>query len=164
MNRFGFCFPPIYESDFLEDHSNSTKGMPGGFLFLPALAAQPAPQYLTAMGASHSGAGLTTLFVEEDIFPLVVPKCPAEVMVRPIQNDSDIVEFDSDVLAIGPGLGASPREALIDQIWKHPMPVVVDADGLNAVAKDSRSLSELPSNRLLTPHPGELKRLTDHIS
>ena len=119
---------------------------------------------LTAMGASNSGAGLTTLFVEENIFSLVVPKCPAEVMVRPIQNDNDFLDFESDVLAIGPGLGTSPREALIDQIWTHPKPVVVDADGLNAAAIDSRSFSELPANRLLTPHPGELKRLTEQTA
>jgi NAD(P)H-hydrate epimerase len=53
---------------------------------------------------------------------------------------------------------------LIDQIWTHPKPVVVDADGLNAAAIDSRSFSELPANRLLTPHPGELKRLTEQTA
>lgn len=156
-----FLFPSNLRPRLLRRDFDFHKGKAGRVSIVAGAPGTTGAAILTALGASHTGAGLTTLFVENDIFPLVAAKCPPEVMVRPVESVRDILEQETDVLAIGPGLGASPREDLIDQIWSNPLPMVVDADGLNALARDGRSLSDLPANRLLTPHPGELKRLAD---
>ncbi|MDF1860684.1 MAG: NAD(P)H-hydrate dehydratase [Verrucomicrobiales bacterium] len=115
---------------------------------------------LTAMGASNTGAGLTTLCVESGIYEIVATRCPAEIMVKPFQEVAEILETNPDVLALGPGLGNDPHSDLIDLAFSHPSPAVLDADLLNAIARDSRKFSGLPENRLLTPHPGELARMS----
>ncbi|HOM73326.1 MAG TPA: NAD(P)H-hydrate dehydratase, partial [Armatimonadota bacterium] len=67
-----------------------------------------------------------------------------------------------DAVAIGPGIGKNPEtiafiHELLPQIDK---PMVIDADGLNAIAEDTTVLSRLKSPAILTPHPGEMSRLT----
>lgn len=155
----GFLFPSSLKPRLLRRKSGTHKGKAGRVTLIAGSRGYTGAALLTALGASRSGAGLTTLCVEEEIYPIIAARCPAEVMVRPLGELGDVLDPEHDVLAIGPGLGSSPRGELVELIWQHPAPMVVDADAINALARDSRPLSDLPSNRLLTPHPGELERL-----
>lgn len=67
-----------------------------------------------------------------------------------------------DVVAIGPGMGRSPKvAALVKELYMEvPTLMVVDADGLNAVAESPAVLASPGGPRVLTPHPGEYTRLT----
>jgi NAD(P)H-hydrate epimerase len=98
--------------------------------------------------------------VPESIYAIVASQCPAEVMVKPLDDYSNLAEIPGDIWAIGPGLGSEVPQAIIDLIYHDARPAVVDADALNALAADRGRLVELPGNRLLTPHPGEMKRLS----
>jgi len=120
---------------------------------------------LTSLGALRAGAGLITLFVMEEDYPLILPLVPLEVMVKPITDYRDILDKHLDCLAIGPGLGTPSEEQtaqLLDLITQLKTPTVLDADALNLIARES-SLTELRSSHLLTPHPGEMLRLNPEI-
>ena len=114
---------------------------------------------MCAHACARAGAGLITLLVQPDIYPVVAAAAPAEVMVRPLPSPTDALEMDFDVLALGPGLGRQGTDKVRALIERWPKPMVVDADGLNALAEDVGLLRSVGGPRLLTPHPGEMKRL-----
>ncbi|MDY4919537.1 MAG: NAD(P)H-hydrate dehydratase, partial [Phascolarctobacterium sp.] len=77
---------------------------------------------------------------------------------------SDVLQraHKADVLAIGPGLGLadSTQEAVRDIILKSEVPVVIDADAITALKEHVDVLTQMQAPKVLTPHPGELARLT----
>jgi ADP-dependent NAD(P)H-hydrate dehydratase / NAD(P)H-hydrate epimerase len=116
---------------------------------------------MTTEGALRSGAGLVELFVPKDIYAIVAAAAPAEAMVKPVRSYRDLVEEKIDVWALGPGLGKAEAKDFLRLIERAPAPMVVDADGLNILAGDVELLKRCAGPRLLTPHPGEMKRLFD---
>jgi len=114
---------------------------------------------MCATAALRAGAGLITLFATPDIYQTVAMQAPPEVMVAPIEKLTDVREKRLDVLAIGPGLGLARREEILELIATLKIPMVVDADALNALATDLETLNRCAGPRLLTPHPGEMARL-----
>ncbi|TLD68879.1 NAD(P)H-hydrate dehydratase [Phragmitibacter flavus] len=117
---------------------------------------------LSARGALHGGAGLVTVYVREEMYALLAPMMPVEVMVKPVPNYEVCLEDRLDVLVIGPGLGRMFAEEVRAILKKVAVPVVLDADGINAMAEsDARLdfLGEVKARVLLTPHPGEMARL-----
>ena len=116
---------------------------------------------ISGYSALKGGAGLVTLVVREDIYPLVVSNAPPELMVIPVKDYHEVVDMPFDSLAIGPGLGRGDWEnEVLDLLLSDIRPTIVDADALNLIArKDPAELQTAPAPRLLTPHPGEMKRL-----
>jgi hydroxyethylthiazole kinase-like uncharacterized protein yjeF len=116
---------------------------------------------LTATGALRSGAGLITLYVKEDSYPVFAAKAPLEVMVKPVADYREVLENRHDVLAIGPGLGRQSEDRILEIIQQSETPMVLDADALNMLANGRLALlKSLKTSALLTPHPGEMQRLT----
>ena len=120
---------------------------------------------LCARSAARSGAGLVTLAVPEDVYPILAAKCCDEVMVWPWRsNDGEIVEKAKGCTAavIGPGLGQGERaERLVLALMRAlPCPVVLDADGLNIISRHIDVLDEREGLTVLTPHDGEFARLS----
>ena len=116
---------------------------------------------MTTEGALRAGAGLVQVFVPKEIYPLVVAAAPAEAMVKPIRSYRDLPEENVDIWAVGPGLGKERASEVLKLIENAEKPMVVDADGLNALAEKRDILRSFRGPRLLTPHPGEMKRLFD---
>jgi NAD(P)H-hydrate epimerase len=116
---------------------------------------------MTTKGALRAGAGLVELFVPKEIYSIVAAAAPPEAMVKPVRSYRDLVEEKIDVWALGPGLGKSQARDLLKLIERAPAPMVVDADGLNILADEVEILKRCAGPRLLTPHPGEMKRLLD---
>jgi len=121
---------------------------------------------LTATGALRAGAGLVTIYCPERIVEALSIKAPAEVMVSGVGPGTSLDHFSAlDALAIGPGLGSSPDSSaavlenlLRKLIAEFDRPLVIDADGLNFVAREGL-LPKLTANTIITPHPGEMERL-----
>jgi hydroxyethylthiazole kinase-like uncharacterized protein yjeF len=63
---------------------------------------------------------------------------------------------------VGPGLGKLCAAEILELIEKAKQPMVIDADGLNILAEKTSTLRRCKGKRLLTPHPGEMKRLSPH--
>jgi len=116
---------------------------------------------MTTEGALRSGAGLVELFVPKDIYPIVTAAAPAEAMVKPVRSYRELLDEKIDVWALGPGLGRAESKDILRLIERATAPMVVDADGLNMVADDVQILKRCAGPRLVTPHPGEMKRLFD---
>ena len=116
---------------------------------------------MTTQGALRAGAGLVELFVPKEIYSVVAAAAPAEAMVKPLRSYRDLLEEQIDVWALGPGLGKTEAKDVLKVIERAKAPMVVDADGLNIVSDDSAVLKRCAGPRLVTPHPGEMKRLFD---
>jgi hydroxyethylthiazole kinase-like uncharacterized protein yjeF len=129
--------------------------------------------YLSSTAAARTGAGLVRLLVADSIYPILAAKV-TEVMATPVTEVapgavghaaylSILRQMESsEVGIIGPGLGrdSSTWRLVVDLAARARCPLVIDADGLNALADSPRSKGKLGKNRVLTPHPGELSRLT----
>lgn len=129
--------------------------------------------YLSSTAAARTGAGLVRLLVADAIYPILAAKC-TEVMATPVPEvapgavghaayNSILRQLDAvEVGIIGPGLGrdSSTWRLIVDLAMHAQGPLVIDADGLNALADSPRSKGKLGKNRVLTPHPGEMARLT----
>lgn len=115
---------------------------------------------LASSGALRGGAGLVTLLVKEDAYPLMISQTPPEVMVKAVKNYREILNLNFDALAIGPGLGSEHEDEVMEVIRLSAVPAVLDADALNMIARRGfEVLSQNQTPRLLTPHPGEMARL-----
>jgi len=115
---------------------------------------------MTSQGALRAGAGLVEVFVPEEIYGIVASAAPMESMVKPLRSYRDLLKEKVDVWAVGPGLGKSRAAEILELIEKAKQPMVVDADGLNILAEKTSTLKHCKGKRLLTPHPGEMKRLS----
>ena len=116
---------------------------------------------MTAQGALRAGAGLVEVFVSEEVYPIVAAAAPSEAMVKPVRSYRDLLEEKIDIWAVGPGLGKSRASEVLRLIERAEQPMVVDADGLNILAEKIDTLKRCRGPRLVTPHPGEIKRLFD---
>jgi NAD(P)H-hydrate epimerase len=114
---------------------------------------------MTSQGALRAGAGLVEVFVPEEIYQVVAGAAPMESMVKPLKSYRDLLTQKPDVWAVGPGLGNSHAAEILELIEKAKQPMVIDADGLNILARKTSALKRCNGKRLLTPHPGEMKRL-----
>ena len=114
---------------------------------------------MAAQAAVRAGAGLVSLFVTPDIYPLVAPAVMPEVMVTPVDCYLAVLDLPLDALALGPGLGQGDAPDVLAVIEYFKGPMVVDADALNALAQNPDTLRRSVGARLLTPHPGEMRRL-----
>jgi ADP-dependent NAD(P)H-hydrate dehydratase / NAD(P)H-hydrate epimerase len=134
------------------------KGQMGQLLILGGSPSYPHAPVLSALGALKSGAGLVTLSVPSASAAAAAHWTP-EAILR--LRDSAMPPADlskADVIVAGPGLSQTPETlTLIEQLLATPSPrLVLDADGLHALAQLRRSASWKPrSDLLLTPHPGE---------
>ena len=126
---------------------------------------------LASMGALRSGAGLVFLGVPESIYAIEAVKL-TEAVVFPLPDREGMLSVEAlpailerlskmDAVLIGPGLGQSEGvRAVVETVLKEAKcPVVLDADGINAVAAHKDVLRERTYPTVLTPHDGEFARL-----
>ncbi len=126
---------------------------------------------LSSFAALRAGGGLVTLGCPDKVYTILARRHP-EVMVRPFPSTkegtlsengfSEIIRFlrTQDVAAIGPGLGRhTSTKRLVRRLLRNsPIPLVVDADGVNALEGKPETLKACKGEMVLTPHPGEFVR------
>jgi ADP-dependent NAD(P)H-hydrate dehydratase / NAD(P)H-hydrate epimerase len=98
--------------------------------------------------------------------PAIAAQCPPEVIVRGYDQPSELLAISCDALVFGCGLGTPDPETervLLRLLAESEVPTVIDADGLNLLAR-SGSIGELKANHVLTPHPGEFARLAPDLA
>ncbi len=150
----------------------SHKGDYGRIFVLAGSRGLTGAAHLAGMGALRAGAGLVTVGVPEKVYSVIARK-ESELMVRPFPSTvagalawrglKSILDFskDQDVFALGPGLSQN-RETwkLVRRlIVRLVQPLVIDADGLNALKGELPVLRHSRYRAILTPHPGEFVRL-----
>ncbi|MUP42714.1 NAD(P)H-hydrate dehydratase [Christiangramia aestuarii] len=144
--------------------SNTHKGDYGNVLIMGGSFGKIGSVLLTATAALRSGSGLCSLYIPGCGYNIVQTGLP-EAMVLTDEDDKMLSaypnNFDANVVCFGMGVGTEEKtkNALKELLENFSDPVVIDADGLNILSKDKELLDLLPENSILTPHPGELKRL-----
>ncbi len=148
------------------------KGVAGHGLVIAGSPGKTGAAVMAAESALKVGAGLVTLAGPAGLARLFELKT-LEVMTEPLpESEAGLLGKDAidralelidekTAIALGPGLGRDPsvRELVSTLIAKRAAPLVIDADGLNAVAEDVSMLIEKGGPVILTPHPGEMARL-----
>ena len=141
---------------FVKRVRNSNKGVYGHVLVAGGSIGKNGAPLMSGLAAYRSGAGLVTV-----ASPGGGTSSQLELMTEPLRDANQILELlkKMTVLAIGPGLGSAEETVhLVKQVYEQAdTPAVVDADALNALAG---SLPKTDKVRILTPHPGEMGRLT----
>ena len=143
--------------------ADTHKGDYGRLFILAGSRGYTGAAALCARSAVRGGAGLVTLAVPEDIYPIAAVKCD-EAMVWPLpEDDGSVLEKARGCGAalIGPGLGQGERASrLVPELLRTlDCPVILDADGLNIVSKHIDVLDARTGETVLTPHEGEFARL-----
>lgn len=156
------------------------KGTFGHVLVVAGSTGKGGAAQMSAVACLRSGGGLVTLATTVAVQPLVAAAVP-EVMTVPLPEMSGGLSSDcfaainslwqdKSVVALGPGLGQTAQVGMLVRqiVAQCPHPLVIDADGLNALQKHQDTLAQRPCGRtVITPHPGEMARLTgmsvDHI-
>ena len=119
---------------------------------------------LSANACLTAGSGLVTAYVPKCGYLPLQASSP-EIMLLTDNNEEHFKEisYDIDPTVIGLGMGmgthSDSKKALGHFLEDYNGPLVIDADGLNILAEDNKLLDRLPAQTVLTPHPGELKRL-----
>lgn len=147
------------------------KGTFGKILLLCGSRGYTGAAYLAAMGALRCGAGLVYLGVPESIYAIEAVKLN-EPVVFPLPDEAGKFSADAipeildklpqmDAVLIGPGLGQSEGTLAVVQtvLENAACPVVVDADGINLLAKHKDVVRGRTNPTILTPHDGEFRRL-----
>lgn len=158
------------DTSFINKYANlsrrkfSHKGTYGHALLVNGSYGKMGAAILAARSCLRSGIGLLTCHVPRIGYPIMQVSVP-ESMVSVDQHEFyfhtkiDVSGYD----AIGIGSGIDHRngvcEALLHVIQNATVPLVLDADALNILSEHADWLEELPNDTILTPHPGEFKRL-----
>ncbi len=147
------------------------KGTQGHVLVVGGSAQYRGAMALTAAAALRAGAGLVSLAVPEEVIPVVLQHVP-EAMCLPGISAGNFKEQDAEavwaalqgkqVLVIGPGMGQGEEQMafLLKLLPRVEVPVLIDADALNLLAQVPDWPALRKSEWLITPHPGEMARLT----
>jgi NAD(P)H-hydrate epimerase len=155
--------------------ADSNKGTFGHVLLVAGALGKSGAAVLAGRMALRAGAGLVTIATPTVVLP-VVAAAQAEYMTVPMQGTRagnmalknvqggqwKKIEKGKSVLAIGPGLGTEPQtqQCIRTMVRSTELPVILDADGLNAFEGRADELRQRKSKFLaITPHPGEMARL-----
>lgn len=147
------------------------KGTYGRVLIVAGSVGFTGAAVLATLGALRAGSGLVVVGVPQSVYAIVASKI-TEGMPTPLPDANgglapnaltkiDELASIADVIAVGPGLSqASGVLRVVEGLLAGSKPVVIDADGLNVLAGHSGVLEREHAPAVVTPHPGELSRLT----
>jgi len=152
---------------------DSHKGNFGHLLVVAGSVGKTGAATLTGEGALRVGAGLVTVGVPASLNPILEMKL-TEAMTLPLPEAEGVQALGrraleeiaaavpgKTALAVGPGLGTHHETVALvrELVRRSTLPVVLDADGLNAIAQDVESVFVSQAPIVLTPHPGEMSRI-----
>jgi hydroxyethylthiazole kinase-like uncharacterized protein yjeF len=169
--KLGLITPELIGPLFAPRAAEANKGTYGHVLVVAGSRGKSGAAAMTGMGALRAGAGLVTIASAASAIGQIAAHAP-ELMTEPLPETQTgaiathavhrILELaeNKSLVAVGPGLGTDPDTVeMVRQLFRTlPKTLVIDADGLNALAGgDWIGSGEI---RILTPHPGEMSRLT----
>lgn len=155
-----------------ERKDDSHKGDYGKILLLCGSRGFTGAAALAARGALRSGAGLVYLAVPESVYaieaakldePVVMPLPDGDGMLAPSACEKIrqlLPKMDAVLFGCGSGLGDGPEEVLKLLLTEAKCPLVIDADGITLAARHKDILRDRQYPTILTPHEGELARLS----
>jgi len=178
-------FPPaLYNSDSIEVAINNPvelperardthKGNYGKALFIAGSSSYLGAPYFSALSFLKAGGGLSYLATTKSISPFLASK-GSEIVFLPqketpsgsiaLENKDELLEFCQvvDMVVLGPGLSlARETQELVRELTpKINKPLLIDGDGITAIAEDLGKIKKKEAPTILTPHLGEMSRIT----
>ena len=170
--RYRLIEPRDFHDLLASEKPDIHKGNRGHLLVLAGSTGKTGAATLTSLGALRAGAGLVTLGIPRSLNSILENKL-TEAMTFPLPETAESslsLEAEKEIfrlmegktaLAIGPGLSTHAETSLLVRkiVARCPLPMVIDADGLNALSPDLGVLAKCRGRAILTPHPGEMARL-----
>jgi len=142
----------------------SHKGNAGKNLIVAGSLGKMGAAILAGRACLRAGAGLLTMHAPgcgRDVLQNSVPEAMVTVDQKEdlISKPQDLTNYDA--IGIGPGIGTDEQtaQALLNILEKFERPMVLDADALNILSANQNWITKIPQGSVLTPHPGEFKRL-----
>lgn len=165
MNQEIIITPELIQSIKHIRKADSHKGDYGRALLVAGSRGMMGAALLSARACMRSGVGLLTTRVPRcgyDIMQLGIPEAKCDTDTNLTNHTNIVVPADTEVIGIGPGLGQAPetQEALHQLLLQWDKPMVLDADALNILALHPDWIDLMPKGSILTPHPGEMHRLS----
>ena len=125
----------------------------------------PGAPLMAGRAAYRAGCGLVELVVPDVVRNCCAGSFPEAVWNSAAFEDGIVPERRNAVTVIGPGLGTAAETAeklplLVQSASMFSRVMILDADALNLLSKDPEWFTKIPQNCVLTPHPGEMARLT----
>jgi NAD(P)H-hydrate epimerase len=153
--------------------SSAHKGTTGHVLVIGGSIGKTGACALTSHAAMRIGCGLVTLGIAKTLNSVLETQI-MEVMTQPLTEErpgvlglnafDDIMKASQGkkCIAIGPGMGTlfKTQELILKLVQEIHIPMVIDADAINALAGQAECLHNAKTTHILTPHPGEMARLT----
>lgn len=143
----------------------SHKGNYGHALIIAGSYGKMGAAVLATKATLRAGAGLVTSNIPRCGYSIMQTAVP-EAMCICDKAEDYLARFEGDpdvynAIGTGPGIGTRPETAdfLKSLLSRSSHPLILDADALNLISKDNRLLALIPKGSVLTPHPGEFKRL-----
>jgi NAD(P)H-hydrate epimerase len=175
--RLPFSASFLSESDiracFTPRSTDTHKGTFGHVLAVCGSVGMAGAAILSARAALRCGAGLVTVALPYSIYPIVAGAVPEAVFLPLPETEKGVLDISAlpllcdalngkTALLIGCGLGKGDTvtEIVETLLQQAECPVILDADGLNAVCTHIDVLKTVRSPLIVTPHPGEMARLT----
>jgi hydroxyethylthiazole kinase-like uncharacterized protein yjeF len=178
-------FPPImYDADTLKVEISPPTELPprgkdghkgdfGQALFIAGAAGYFGAPYLSALSFLKAGGGYSRLAAPRSIVPFIASKGSEIVFVPQVETDSGSIALQNkpallelsermDMVILGPGLSLdSETQQLVRELTAETnKPLLIDGDGITAVCQDLGIVKERQAETILTPHLGEMSRLT----
>lgn len=149
--------------------SSAHKGDKGKALIVGGSFGMAGAPAFSARAALRSGAGLVYVCIPKSAYPVAASYIPEAVFIPADEGDgrfapnsvkrSAVKNADAIVLGVGMGVNDATISVAYDVISSADSPIVLDADGLNAVALEPDILNHRKSDIIVTPHPAEMARL-----
>lgn len=150
---------------------NSHKGTYGKLLLIAGSAKMAGAACFAAMAAYRMGCGCVKIFTAEDNRNLILTKVPEAIVITYGKSlDKKVLCEEmkwADAIVLGPGLSTTElaKDIVLNCMKNAAVPMVMDADALNVIAEEPEILLRPHPELVLTPHMGEMSRLTkDAIS
>jgi len=155
---------PEVQKFYKQRNKYDHKGTFGHALIVAGSYGKIGAAILSSKTTLRIGAGMVSAFIPECGYEILQTALP-EAMVFTDDEDNFItnISVDFEPSAIGVGMGIGTKKETVDALRKlfseTKSPLVIDADALNCISENKELLKLLPKKSILTPHPGELKRL-----
>lgn len=142
---------------------DANKGTFGSALIIAGSKNYPGAAILSCLSCARSGAGLVTLATSTEVYKVAVPKIPFVTFLEFSEVQENLRKYDA--ILIGPGLGKNQESRIMNHgfltlLNKFNKKLVLDADALNILSETKDWFKTLETDAILTPHPGEMSRLT----
>lgn len=167
----GFALDETTLPQIREKSTTGHKGSNGHLLVLAGSTGKTGAAILSARGSMHSGCGLVTLCVPQDLnqvfetslieaMTVPLPGSNTAISIKDYQQITELCK-GKNALVIGPGMGMEPETVeLVLRLYKEcSLPQVLDADAITILADHPECLAHPAGPRIFTPHPGEMARL-----